>query len=146
MTLYAKMSEDVPAKYPLCLHDSCPLAGTCLRQLAFRRHAALGTYLRLVNPSRCTRQEGCPHYASSTPVRFALGFTGFQKGMYPEQYDLFMTTLIGRFGRNPYFKRRRGDILIPPAEQAVILEALRKAGVEAPMEFDRYVVATDWYT
>ena len=146
MTQIEKMSVEAPANYPLCLHGSCPLAGTCLRQLAFSRHAALGTYLRLVNPSLCTRQEGCPYYASSTPVRFALGFTGFQKRMYPDQYGCFMTTLIGRFGRNPYFARRRGDVLIPPAEQAVILEALREAGGEAPMEFDRYVVGTDWYT
>lgn len=145
MTLFAKMSEDVPAKYPLCLHDSCPLAGTCLRQLAFRRHAGLDTYLCLVNPARCTRQEGCPHYASNTPVRFALGFTGFRERMYYEQYSQFMDILIGRFGRNPYFRRRRGDVLIPPAEQTFILEALRKVGVP-PMEFDRYVVGTDWYT
>ena len=33
--------------------------------------------------------------------------------MYPQQYDQFMTTIILHFGRNLYFKRRRGDIFFP---------------------------------
>ncbi|MGM9708709.1 MAG: DUF6078 family protein [Prevotella sp.] len=33
-----KIYKDIPAGYPLCLHNDCPMADTCLRQLAYRRH------------------------------------------------------------------------------------------------------------
>lgn len=82
-----KIYKDIPAGYPLCLHADCPMADSCLRQLAYRRHEELGTFLKLINPSKCSKQADCPHYVSNQPVRFAKGFTNFQKRMYPDQYD-----------------------------------------------------------
>lgn len=139
-----KLYKDIPEKYPLCLHADCPMADTCLHQLAFRRHAELGTFLNLINPVQCSKQAGCPHYVSNQPIKFAKGFVNFKNRMYPYQYDRFMTLLICHFGRNQYFKRRRGDIVLPPEEQAVIQVALEKAGVTQPMEFDTYIEAINW--
>lgn len=136
--------DRIPDKYPLCLHSDCPKAETCLHQLAFRCHGEMGTLLRLINPLKCTKQSDCPHYRNSQPIRFAKGFTNFQKRMYPDQYDKFMTMLIGQFGRNQYFKRRRGDILLPPDEQEIVKIALKKAGVSQPMDFDQYVENINW--
>ena len=85
-----KIYKDIPSGYPLCLHADCPMADSCLRQLAYRRHAELGTFLTLINPSMCNKQADCPHYVSNQPVRFARGFVNFQKRMYPEQYDKFI--------------------------------------------------------
>jgi hypothetical protein len=116
MNRNTKLSPDIPAGYPLCLHADCPMAKTCLRQLAFCRCKEMGTFLNLINPTLCTKEDSCPHYAGSHPVRFAKGFTNFQKRMFPQQYAKFMTLLICHFGRNQYFKRRRGDILLPPDE------------------------------
>ena len=82
-----KIYKDIPSGYPLCLHGDCPVAASCLRQLAYRRHEELGTFLNLINPSKCSQQADCPHYVSNQPVRFAKGFTNFQKRMYPDQYD-----------------------------------------------------------
>ena len=121
-----------------------PDGQTCLRQLAFCRCKEMGTFLNLINPTLCTKEDSCPHYAGSQPVRFAKGFTNFQKRMFPQQYAKFMTLLICHFGRNQYFKRRRGDILLPPDEQAIIQKALQKSGVESPLEFDQYIEATHW--
>ena len=48
-----KIYKDIPAGYPLCLHADCPMADSCLRQLAFRRQEELGTFLKRkpsVNP------------------------------------------------------------------------------------------------
>lgn len=100
MNKNTKLSPNIPAGYPLCLHADCPKAKTCLRQLAFCRCDEMGTYLNLINPALCTKEETCPHYAGSQPVRFAKGFTNFQKRMYPQQYAKFMTLLICHFGRN----------------------------------------------
>ena len=112
-----KIYKDIPSGYPLCLHGDCPVAASCLRQLAYRRHEELGTFLNLINPSKCSQQADCPYYVSNQPVRFAKGFVNIQKLMYPEQYAKFMTLLICHFGRNQYFKRRRGEIVLPPEEQ-----------------------------
>ena len=139
-----KIYKDIPAGYPLCLHNDCPMADSCLRQLAYRRHEELGTFLKLINPSQCSKREDCTHYVSNKPVRFAKGFVNFQKRMYPDQYDKFMTLLICHFGRNPYSKRRRGDIALPPEEQEVVKIALEKAGVTKLMEFDEYLETINW--
>ena len=103
MSRITKSNKGIPAKYPLCLHANCPKADTCLHQLAFRRHEELGSHLTLINPSLCTMQDNCPHYACAQPVRFARGFTNFQKRMFPQQYSKFMDMLILHFGRNQYF-------------------------------------------
>ena len=139
-----KIYKDIPSGYLLCLHADCPMADSSLRQLAYRRHAELGTFLRLINPSMCSKQADCPHYVSNQPVRFARGFVNFQKRMYPEQYDKFMLLLILHFGRSQYFKRRRGEIALPPEEQEAIQIALEKAGVTQKMEFDEYIDAINW--
>lgn len=78
--------------------------------MAYRRHAELGTFLNPINPSKCSKQADCPHYVCNQPVRFAPSFVNIQKRMYPDRYDKFMTMLICHFGRNHYFKRRRGEI------------------------------------
>ena len=101
-------------------------------------------YLRLINPTRCSKDEACAYYRDKKPVIFARGFTDFQKRMYPQQYDQFMITHILHFGRDPYFKRRRGDILLPPEEQEVIRLMLEKVGADFKMDFDKYEEHINW--
>ena len=144
MKKQTKIYKDIPSGYPICICSDCPMADSCLRQLAYRRHEELGTFLKLINPSKCSKQADCLHYVSNQPVRFAKGFTNFKMRMYPDQYDKFMTLLICHFGRNQYFKRRRGEIVLPPEEQEVIKVALEKAGITQPMEFDEYIEAINW--
>ena len=144
MKKITKIYKDIPENYPLCIHADCRMADSCLRQLAYRRHDELGTFLRLINPAKCSKGTDCPYYVNNQPVRFAKGFVNFKKRMYPDQYDRFMTLLICHFGRNQYFKRRRGDIVLPPEEQEVIRHTLEKVGVTQPMEFDDYIEAINW--
>ena len=144
MKKITKIYKDIPENYPLCIHADCRMADSCLRQLAYHRHDELGTFLRLINPAKCSKGTDCQYYVNNQPVRFAKGFVNFKKRMYPDQYDRFMTLLICHFGRNQYFKRRRGEIVLPPEEQEVIQMALEKVGVTQPMEFDEYITAINW--
>ena len=140
-----KEYTSLPKDYPVCEHSSCPLAATCLHQTAYSMMMEQNAeYLRLINPTRCSKDEACPYYRDKKPVIFARGFTNFQKQMYPQQYDKFMTTLILHFGRNQYFKRRRGDILLPPEEQEVIRLMLEKVGADSKMDFDKYEEHINW--
>ena len=139
-----KEYTSLPKDYPVCEHSSCPMAATCLHQTAYSTLMEHAEYLRLINPTRCSKDEACTYYRDKKPVIFARGFTNFQKRMYPQQYDKFMTTLILHFGRNQYFKRRRGDILLPPEEQEVIRLMLKKVGADSKMDFDKYEEHINW--
>ena len=139
-----KEYTSLPKDYPVCEHSSCPMAATCLHKTAYSTLMEHAEYLRLINPTRCSKDEACTYYRNKKPVIFARGFTNFQKRMYPQQYDQFMTTLILHFGRNPYFKRRRGDILLPPEEQEVIRVMLEKVGADSKMDFDKYEEHINW--
>ena len=133
-----KMNLSIPTNFALCLHTHCPMAKTCLHQIAFCRHAELGTHLRLLNPTHCSPSSQCSHYLSNIQTTFARGFKNFQKQMFPDQYKKFMSYLILYFGRNAYFMRRRGDLALSPDEQTIIYAALKKSGVNKKLEFDNY--------
>jgi len=128
----------MPADFAVCMHQECPMAANCLHQLAFTELQKNETYLQLINPKKCTKTAKCKFYRSNEPVVYARGFTGFQKKMFPGQYQTFMKTLIGKFGRNAYYERRNGKLFLSPKEQEIVLAALRKAGVTEDLPFDRY--------
>ena len=88
------------------------MAAECLHQVAFQTLQESQIYLSLINPRKATKSEECKFYRDAKPVMFARGFTGFQKKMFTEQYQIFMRTLIGEFGRNEYFAYRRGELIL----------------------------------
>ena len=132
------------AGYAVCGNADCLCAGTCLHQIAYKELVKTEKILRLINPTLCVKDDSCPHYRNSTPVTYARGFTGFQKQMYPGQYDSFRLACMETFGRNGYFMRRRGELSLPPAEQEIVRQALRKAGVTDDIPFDSYEVRQNW--
>jgi len=137
--------QELPSHYPVCVHSDCPLAASCLHQLAYKELCKTMERMWLINPSRCTKAEDCKYYRNSEPVRYARGFSSFQDKMYPKQYAAFKQQLIARFNRNDFYRRRRGELALPPAEQAFVLDALRKAGVTEEMPFDSYEDRRNWY-
>ena len=135
----------LPSNYTVCEHSDCPMASTCLHQLAYNELLKTETYLHLLNPTQCAKDETCKFYRNNTPVTYARGFTNFQKKMYPQQYKEFMARCISHWSRNPYFERRRGDYPLPPSEQEFILQALRDCGVTDELQFDSYEQLMNWY-
>ena len=140
-----KTYRALPTDYSVCQHTDCPMAATCLHLIAYPKLLKSETYLRLINPKKCSKNRKCPFYRDSKPVTYAFGFTNFQKKMFPGQYQTFMYTLIGKFGRNAYFERRRGESPLSPKEQEIVLEALQKAGITEKIPFDKYEDIINWY-
>lgn len=132
------------AEYSVCELSDCRCAATCLHQIAYTALVKTEKILRLLNPTMCVKDASCPYYRNSEPVTYARGFTNFQKKMFPGQYDKFRRACIAKFSRTGFFMRRRGELAIPPKEQAFILEALRKAGVTAEMTYDSYEQQQNW--
>lgn len=140
-----KQYTSLPSGYAVCQHSDCKMASTCLHQLAYDQLMQKETYLRLLNPGKCSKDEQCEFYRDNKPVVYARGFTNFQKQMFPHQYREFMSRCISHWSRNTYFERRRGDYPLPPSEQEFILQALKDCGVAEQFEFDSYEQLTNWY-
>ena len=136
----------IPYGYCVCQHADCPKAPTCLRQLAYtpEMEDESSIFVHLLKPSLGTKKADCPYYRDSTPVRFAKGFKNMQKQMLPGQYERFRLRLIGHFGRNPYYERRRGNRLLTPEEQAVIRQVLKEVAIIRELKFDSYVEKLYW--
>ena len=139
-----KFYTAIPVGYAVCLHHDCPKAATCLHQIAYLTLLEQENNLNLINPNRCSKDETCRHYRDNAPVIYARGFTNFQERMFPDQYKTFKTILIAHFGRNPYYDRRNGQTILPPKEQEIVLEALKKAGVTEDFQFDYYEENYNW--
>lgn len=140
-----KQYKKAPLNYPVCLHADCPRAEHCLHRVAYGMLLEKCEMLRVINPERCRKDgDNCPYFRDSAPVTYARGFTQMQRRMYPGQYNRFMRLLVGYFGRNPYFERRKGETALTPAEQKIVLNALRQAGVEEDLKFDAYEENVNW--
>ena len=131
-----KLYTSVPPRYEVCLHADCPKADACLHQIAYQKLLSEQTFLHIINPKMCKKNARCPFYRNSTPMRYARGFTNFQKHMYPDQYAAFSSMLKSEFGRTLYFERRRGARVLSPTEQTLIIKALQEVGVKEKLEFD----------
>ena len=145
MIMPKKIYKEAPPHYPICLHADCPRAGHCLHRVAYGELIGKCEMLSVINPERC-RKDGdeCPYFRDAAPVAYARGFTGMQRRMYPDQYKRFMRLLTEHFGRNPYFERRKGETVLSPSEQQIVLDALRKAGVTEDLKFDAYEENINW--
>ena len=140
-----KLYTSVPPRYEVCLHADCPKADVCLHQIAYQHLLSEQTFLPIIHPKMCKKNARCPFYRNSTPMRYARGFTNFQKHMYPDQYAAFSSMLKSEFGRNPYYERRKGISPLSLAEQDLILNALQRVGVKEKLEFDAYEDEINWY-
>ena len=143
--MHKKTYSSLPAEFAACQYSDCPLSADCLHFVAYPQLMETQTYIRLINPKLCTKDEDCQFYRSAKPVLYARGFTNVQKCLLPEQYQRFMTTLIGRFGRNGYFDRRRGLTALSPAEQETVLAALAEVGFHDKIAFDNYEELTNYF-
>ena len=135
---------DIPSTYPICEKADCPKAAHCLHQMAYAPLRKQEPKLHLINPDFCEPGESCPFYKDATPVRFAFGFTNFQKNMFPEQYDHFRILLTTHYGHTGYFRRRRGEKPLSPEEQQFIEKTAKSVGVSLQLEFDRYEERLCW--
>ena len=76
-----KTYTSLQSNYTVCEHSDCPMAATCLHQLAYKELLKTETYLRLLNPTQCVKDGTCKFFRDNTPVTYARGFTNFQKKM-----------------------------------------------------------------
>ena len=136
--------NEVPYGFRHCLEATCPMASHCLRQMAMQALPKDEMSVIILNPQMTKPSEDCRFYRSDEPQVYGKGFANMQKHMLPGQYDTFRYRLIGKFGRNPYFERRKGARLCSPNEVKMVKTVLKEIGLEQ-LEFDAYEKHFCWY-
>ncbi|MBD8984675.1 MAG: hypothetical protein EGR83_21955 [Bacteroides cellulosilyticus] len=136
---------DAPHNYPLCLNRQCPKASTCLRQLVEQAIPSSIEYWVVVSPKHQAALKGaCPHYRSSKKVHYAKGCMNILENLPHKQRQRAMLLLVERFSQRTYYRIRKGERLLSPAEQKDIQNILKKCGVTQKQEFDAYVEGYEW--
>lgn len=137
--------SEVPQDYPLCINYQCPRASTCLRQLVAQEAADSIKFLMIINPKhQATLKKDCPYYRSSTKVRFAKGFMNIIENLTQKQIREVIPQLINRFSERTYYRIRKGERLLSPAEQQSVVNILKKYGAAEPIVFDDYIEGYEW--
>ena len=135
----------VPSQYILCLNGQCPKAATCLRHLAEQSAPDDIKYWSIISPKHLATISGdCPYYRSSEKVRYAKGFIGMLENLPHKEMQTVIIRLISHFNQRTYYRVRKGERSLSPAEQQNILRILKNSGVTTPVEFDAYYEDYDW--
>ena len=136
---------NVPHNYPLCLNRQCPKASTCLRQLVEQEVPDSAEYWVVISPKYQAKLKGaCPHYRSSQKVQYAKGCMNILDNLPHKQRQLAIIHLMEYFSRRTYYRIRKGERLLSPAEQRDVQKILKQCGATGKQEFDAYVEDYEW--
>lgn len=137
--------SQVPQHYPICLNPECPQADNCLRQLVAQCMPAEVQYWLTLNPKfLATQTDACIHFRPAVKVQLAKGFINILNDLPHKQMRKVIPQLIATFEQRTYYRLRKGERLLSPAEQQRFINTLRKCGVTSPLTFDAYVESYDW--
>lgn len=135
----------IPTNYTICLNRECAKGNSCLRQIAEQNMPTEKERWVIVSPKfLSTLQGACPYYRSSQKIRYAVGFIKMLDNLPHAQMRTVIFKLMSHFGRTHYYRVRKGERMLSPAEQQNVQNTLRGCGVSQPQEFDKYIEEYNW--
>lgn len=138
--------SEIPHNYSVCVNRQCPRADHCLRQLAEQSLPDKIEFWSYARPKQVAGPEyDCPFYRNSRKVRYAKGMIALLENLPHKQMIEITRSLIAYFNRRTYYRIRKGERILSPAEQDKVLEILRQHGVENPNKFDFYFEDYAWF-
>ncbi len=141
------VNEQVPLGYPICTSESCSERTHCLHAHFASQVLSGERTFTLINSHHPQYQEGkaCELYRSDSPERYARGLTRAMGEMSHNNYVAFTDYLIAKHAKTQFYRIKRGDIPLSPAEQAKLQALLRTYGCTGEEPFDRYEMRYTWY-
>lgn len=137
--------SDVPHGFGLCAAGECPNSSTCLRQIAYRHLPENIIFLHLLRPNVAKEMaEECRYYRSNDKVRYAKGFKRTTEALSVRVANSFRHRLVASWGVRRYYQRRKGETLLPPAEQQQVIMLAKALGVHQTEYFDGYIEEYNW--
>lgn len=127
----------------LCVHADCEMAECCLRQIGYHEIEDTDKTLKILNPNIVSKKADCEYLARLVTVRFARGFKKVF-GLIPSDVaNSIYHSLMAHFGKNQYYDRRNGKLLLPPTEQEYIKGLFGSFGITSDV-FDSYEEQEVW--
>ena len=141
------VNEQVPSGYPICTSESCNERAHCLHAHFASEVLCEARTFTMINQQHPSYQEGkaCELYRSDEPERYARGLTKAMGEMSHNNYVAFTNYLIAKHTKTQFYRIKRGDIPLSPAEQAELQKVLRSYGCAGEEPFDRYEMRYTWY-
>lgn len=138
--------SQVPYSFGLCAAENCPRATTCLRHIALKHAPTKRIFLPIMNPNRLEslKKENCDQYCSNEKIRFAKGFMCTANALTVSVANSFRYRMISLFGRKNYYLKRKGEMVITPAEQRKVVAVAKELGVVLNDYFDSYIEEYNW--
>ena len=143
----------MPDRFVLCMADEgeCPRRAECLRSRVLseaQESVRLRRELEVVNPLNPVLRYAtgeCTQFKSCEPVTYARGMSRLFDHVERGVYRVVRQEVEGCFScRSYFFRAKRGERLITPAEQEAIAAVFRRHGIgEAPC-YDSYVTDYEW--
>ncbi|MCQ4775613.1 DUF6078 family protein, partial [Lacrimispora saccharolytica] len=77
-------------------------------------------------------------------VQYAKGCMNILDNLPHKQRQLAIIHLMEYFSRRTYYRIRKGERLLSPAEQRDVQKILKQCGATGKQEFDAYVEDYEW--
>ena len=137
-------SYNQTSKCKRCISSNA-YAATCLRHIAYEHMPTDKAFVWMLVPHMAGQAQGkCKYYCPNTKVRYAKGFARIIDELSVKQAAAFRERMIGKMGRKNYYASRKGDRLLPPAEQKQVRSVLRSLGAPDENCFDGYTDCFVW--
>lgn len=133
-----------PNGFLLCLGIECPKREQCLRYLAYSQQPKPTTLLRVYNPKYLGQFAECPAFRYSAPVRHARGMIRGLSQMNVEDHSRFINLVKMHMDRRKYFRIRRGEDLVTPAQQQLIDKLYEQVTGQPHFPFSAYEESPLW--
>lgn len=144
------MKEDfdynqVPNEYTHCLHAQCQRSAKCIRFLVTRHTGPEIRRIPVVNPAYIlNNKDTCSYFHEDRMSCFALGITHIFDNLPYTQALKLKKILFNTLKRNTYYRIKRKERLITPAEVSLIREIFKNEGIHEEPSFDELIYKYDW--
>ena len=133
------IKKDSIMDYAVCPLASCKKSSTCIRHAAYIKAQAEKDIYDILNTSKFTTSDaGCKHYLTPVKLRMARGFKTIYETL-PKCNSHYFWTRTFFASETSWYRAKRGDLLLTPDEQNILLEAFRAHGADISVGFDGYV-------
>ena len=137
--------SEVPYAFGLCAAEDCSHADTCLRQIAYNHAPASVVFPPTLNLKALKDATGeCKYYLKNEKVRYAKGFVRTITALTVGVASTFRSRLVAQWGFKKYYQKRKGEKMLSPAEQQMIITLAKKLGSYQEEYFDAYVYGYKW--
>lgn len=127
------------ADYAVCPLAACKKSDTCVRFAAYLKAQADKESFHILNTSRFTPSDaGCENYLIAVKQRMARGFCRLYATL-PNCNSHYFWKYVSFMNETSWYRAKRGDLLLSPEEQQILLAAFREKGADVSVGFDEYV-------